>query len=59
MKNAARLAMYLATAIAAFLAFGWPYVFGNDPASEAFHVAAVAVLLAWLASIVAALVARR
>ena len=59
MKSAARIVMYLATLLAVVLAFGWPYVFGDDPASETFHVAAVATLLAWLGSVTAMLVARR
>jgi len=42
-----------------FLAFGWPFAFGADPSSEAFHVAAVATLVVLLASIAAILGRRR
>jgi len=55
----ARLSMYLSAAAGVFCGFAWPFVFGADPASEAFHVAAVATLVALLASIAAAVVARR
>jgi hypothetical protein len=54
----ARAAMYLAAAAGVFLAFGWPLAFGPDPSSGAFHVAAVTTLVALLAAIVAALVAK-
>lgn len=59
MKRAARFVLYLATLAGSFLAFGWPYVFGNEPSSAVFHVAAVATLVTWLASMVAALAGRR
>lgn len=55
----ARGAIALSTGAAVFLAFGWPFVFGNDPASDAFHAVAVATLIAWLAAVAAGLLARR
>ena len=58
-RDAARSAMWVSTAAGVFLAFGWPYVFGFDAASGAFHAVAVATLVAWLASIAAVLAARR
>ena len=59
MKSAARFALWISSAAGVFLAFGWPYVFGFDAASGAFHAAAVAALVAWLASMAAVLASRR
>ena len=59
MRLAARIVMGLSAGAGVFLAFGWPFVMGNDPASEAFHVAAVVTLVAFLGSITAALWTRR
>jgi hypothetical protein len=54
-----RLILRIAALAGIFLAFGWPFVFGPDPSSPAFHVAAVATLVALLASIAAILATRR
>ena len=54
-----KLAMYVAALAGVFLAFGWPFVFGTDPSSSEFHVAAVATLVLLFASIAANLVRRR
>jgi hypothetical protein len=51
--------MWLSALAGIFLAFGWPLVVAADPASEAFHVVAVATLVAFLGSIVAALATKR
>ena len=56
---ASRLAMWLSAGSGVFLAFGWPFLPGADPASETFHVLAVGTLVALLGSIVAALVVKR
>ena len=42
-----------------FLAFGWPLVVSSDPASKAYHVAAVATLVAFLVSVAAVLATKR
>ena len=54
-----RVVLWIAALSGIFLAFGWPFVFGNDPSSEAFHVAAIATLAAFLGSIAAILAAKR
>ena len=51
--------LWIASLSGIFLAFGWPFAFGADPSSETFHVAAVATLVALLASIAAILARRR
>jgi len=59
MRLAARAMMWLSTLAGIFLAFGWPLVVASDPASETFHVAAVATLVAFFGSIVAVLATKR
>ena len=54
-----RVVLWIAALSGIFLAFGWPLVVGPDPSSEAFHVAAVATLIALLFSIAAILVRKR
>ena len=59
MRRVARAMMWWSALAGIFLAFGWPLVVGADPASEAFHVAAVATLVAFLGSIAAVLATKR
>ena len=54
-----RVILRIAALSGIFLAFGWPFVFGADPSSESFHVAAIATLVAFLGSIVAILAMKR
>jgi hypothetical protein len=54
-----RVVLWIAALSGIFLAFGWPFTFGPDPSSEAFHAAAVATLIALLSSIAAILATRR
>jgi len=50
-----RVILWIAALSGIFLAFGWPFAFEADPSSEAFHVAAIATLVALLGSIAAIL----
>ena len=59
MMTLARWTMWASCVVGVFLAFGWPFAFGADPSSEAFHVVSVATLVAFLGSIVAILAKRR
>jgi hypothetical protein len=59
MRATARATLCASAIAGVFLAFGWPFAFGNDPASEAFHVIAVATLAALLGSIFAVLWTKR
>jgi|KBSMisStaDraftv2_1062788.scaffolds.fasta_scaffold174676_2 hypothetical protein len=54
-----RVILWIAVLSGIFLAFGWPLAVGTDPSSEAFHVAAIATLVAFLGSIAAILATRR
>jgi hypothetical protein len=54
-----RAVIAVSTALGVFCAFGWPYVFGFEPASAAFHAVAIATLIAWFASLAVALAAKR
>ena len=54
-----RMILWIAALSGIFLAFGWPFVFGPDPSSDAFHIAAIATLVALLGSIAAILATRR
>jgi hypothetical protein len=54
-----REVLWIAALSGIFLAFGWPFIVGADPTSEAFHAIAVATLVALLASIAAILARRR
>ena len=55
----ARRLMIVSALAGVFLAFFWPVLVSTDPASEAFHVAAVATLVVFLVSTAAALATRR
>jgi hypothetical protein len=59
MRQVARVMMGSSALAGIFLAFGWPLVIAADPASEAFHVAAVATLVAFLGSLAAVLATKR
>ncbi|HUQ29371.1 MAG TPA: hypothetical protein VM051_12310 [Usitatibacter sp.] len=54
-----RMILWIAALSGIFLAFFWPLAVGEDPSSIAFHVAAIATLVAFLGSIAALLATKR
>ncbi len=49
MTKTCTVLLYVSIAAAAFLAFAWPFTVSRDENSAAYHVAAVGVLLVFLA----------
>jgi hypothetical protein len=53
MRRIAQLVLWCASALAIFLAFGWPFVVSPDPASAAYRALAIVALVGILGAIVA------